>query len=128
MSPKIRFLADESCDFTVVRALRADGYDVFAVSEISTRSVDRELIEQAQREQRILLTEDKDFGWLVFASAMASAGVILIRFPGNARGKLPDAVRKLVHERREQLPGAFVVMQPGHTRIRRSPGEIDHKK
>ena len=128
MSLEIRFLADENCDFTVVRALRADGYDVLAVSEVTTRSVDRELIEQAQREQRILLTEDKDFGWLVFASAMTSAGVILIRFPGNARGKLSDAVRKLVRERGEQLPSAFVVLQPGHIRIRRSPGEIDHNK
>ena len=27
----LRFLADESCDFAVVRALRSAGYDVFAV-------------------------------------------------------------------------------------------------
>jgi len=30
----LRFLADESCDFAVVRALRADGHDVLAVSEM----------------------------------------------------------------------------------------------
>jgi SNF2 family DNA or RNA helicase len=61
-SPPLRFLADESCDFTVVRALRSEGHDVIAVSEHTTRSVDRELIEQAYREKRILITEDKDFG------------------------------------------------------------------
>ncbi len=61
----LRFLADESCDFTVVRALRSKGYDVLAVSEYMQRSVDRDLIEQAHHENRILLTEDKDFGWLV---------------------------------------------------------------
>jgi len=34
MSPlTLRFLADESCDFAVVRALREDGFDVVAVSE-----------------------------------------------------------------------------------------------
>jgi predicted nuclease of predicted toxin-antitoxin system len=84
-APLLRFLADESCDFAVVRSLRALGYDVIAVSEITTRSVDRELIEQAYRDQRILITEDKDFGWLVYVSQADSAGVILIRFPGNAR-------------------------------------------
>lgn len=62
--PDLHFLADESCDFAVVRALRAAGYDVLAVGEVITRSDDRELIEQAARERRILLTEDKDFGWL----------------------------------------------------------------
>ena len=81
----LSFLADESCDFAVVRALRAASYDVLAVSEVTTRSVDRQLIEQAGREGRILLTEDKDFGWLVFVSQVASPGVILIRFPGDAR-------------------------------------------
>ncbi|MER3544032.1 MAG: hypothetical protein C4311_05335 [Chloroflexota bacterium] len=64
--PTIRFLADESCDFAVVRALRATGYDVFAVSEARPRSIDSELMAQAAQEQRILLTEDKDFGWWVF--------------------------------------------------------------
>jgi hypothetical protein len=43
----LRFLADEGCDFGVVRALRAAGYDVFAVCEVMTRSDDRQLIEQA---------------------------------------------------------------------------------
>ena len=70
----LRFLADESCDFAVVRALRGNGYDVLAVSEYMRQSVDKELIEQAYQENRILLTEDKDFGGLVFASHADSAG------------------------------------------------------
>jgi hypothetical protein len=45
----LRFLADESCDFIVVRALRAEGYEVLAVSEYMQRSVDSELLEQAYR-------------------------------------------------------------------------------
>ena len=40
-TPTLSFLADESCDFAVVRALRAANYDVLAVSEVTTRSVDR---------------------------------------------------------------------------------------
>jgi predicted nuclease of predicted toxin-antitoxin system len=118
----LRFLADESCDFAVVRALRAEGYDVLAVSEITCRSDDRELIDQTSREKRILLTEDKDFGWLVFVSHAESAGVILIRFPGNARQTLVQTVRRLVREQGKQLLGAFVVVQPGHIRISRMPG------
>ena len=117
----LRFLADESCDFNVVRVLRTAGYDVLAVSEVTIRSVDRELIEQAQREQRILITEDKDFGWLVFVSASDSAGVILIRFPGNARDRLPQIIANLVQEQGKQLRNAFTVVQPGYIRIRQKP-------
>ena len=117
----LRFLADESCDFAVVRALRAAGFDVLAVSEVTIRSVDRDLIEQASREQRILITEDKDFGWLVYVSHVDSPGIILIRFPGNARTTLSETIRRIVQEQGDHLVGAFVVVQPGHVRISRRP-------
>lgn len=103
-------------------ALRAAGYDVLAVSEVMTRSVDSELIEQAGREQRILLTEDKDFGWLVFASHAESPGVILLRFPGYARQTLVQTVTRVVQEQGAKLPGTFVVVEPGQIRISRRLG------
>ena len=62
------FLADESCDFAVVRTLRAAGYDVLAVSERAPGARDEDVIRFATSERRILLTEDKDFGQLVFAA------------------------------------------------------------
>lgn len=61
-SPLLRFLADESCDFAVIRALRVAGHDVLSIAEYTSRSDDAELITQAYRERRILITEDKDFG------------------------------------------------------------------
>ena len=117
----LKFLANESCDFAVVRALRAKGYDVLAVSETTSRSVDREVIEQSRREQRTLLTEDKDFGWLVFASHAESAGVILIRFPGNARATLAQTIEHFVAEHSNEIGNAFVVIQPGQIRISHKP-------
>jgi len=113
----LRFLADESCDFGVVKALRVAGYDVLALTEITTRSVDSEVIAQASLENRILLTEDKDFGQLVFASQADSTGVILIRYPGNMRKSLQEAVVKLVREQGNDIRNAFVVMQPGYIRV-----------
>lgn len=47
MTSSLRFLADESCDFAIVRALRAEGYDVLAASEVMPRSDDRDLIRLA---------------------------------------------------------------------------------
>lgn len=117
----LRFLADESCDFAVVRSLRGDGYDVLAVAEFMTRSDDAELMEQAHLQGRVLLTEDRDFGRLVFVRHAASAGVILIRFPGDARSGLASAVLRVVQERGEGLSGSFAVIQPGQIRIAQQP-------
>lgn len=117
----MRFLADESCDFAAVRVLRSNGHDVLAVSELQQRSVDKEVMELALAENRVLLTEDKDFGWLTFAAHVNSPGVILIRFPAPARGLLGEAVLKLVGEHGSRLEGAFSVLRPGSARISREP-------
>jgi predicted nuclease of predicted toxin-antitoxin system len=118
----MRFLADECCDFSVVRALRGEGFDVLAVNEFQSRSVDSELIRLALAEYRILLTEDKDFGWLVFAAHMDSPGVVLMRFPASARRQIAGAVLKLVREHEAKLTGAFIVLRPGEARFSRKPG------
>jgi predicted nuclease of predicted toxin-antitoxin system len=117
----MRFLADESCDFAVVRALRAAGHDVTTVSEMAPGAPDQEVIARAIAEQRVLLTEDKDFGWLVFVSAERSAGVILVRYPNSARSTLGQAIVSLVTEHGEALAGAFVVLGPGQVRFSRKP-------
>jgi len=78
-------------------------------------------MELALAENRILLTEDKDFDRLVFAARVDSPGVILIRFPASARRLLADAVLKLVRDHASQLVGAFVVVQPGAARISFGP-------
>jgi predicted nuclease of predicted toxin-antitoxin system len=116
------FLADESCDFAIVRALREAGHDVVAVAEISPGAEDQHVIETAFKENRVLLTEDKDFGQLVFAHKKRSAGILLVRYPTNARKTLAAAVVDLVTTKAEIVQDQFVVLRPGRLRIVPKPG------
>jgi predicted nuclease of predicted toxin-antitoxin system len=113
----VRFLADESCDFAVVRALRTAGHDVYAIAELLPGLDDVAVMGLALRERRVLLTEDKDFGQLVYANAEPSDGVIFIRYPADTRKTLPNAVVSLIAKAQTQLIGSFVVLSPGRTRI-----------
>lgn len=115
----MRFLADESCDFAVVRALRAEGYDVLTVVEVCAGVEDQYVLELAINERRILLTEDKDFGRLVYVEGMAKVGVLLLRFPALARKELCSAVVRLVNNKGDKIKESFVVIQPGRIRIRK---------
>ena len=117
----MRFLADENCDFTVVRALRAAGHDVLCVSEITPRAEDSEVIELADDEKRILLTEDKDFGQLVYSHGQKTLGVIFLRFPTSTRRQISRAVTNLVKQQGEKLAGCFITVQPGRIRITHVP-------
>ncbi len=117
----MRFLADECCDFAIVRALRAAGHDVRAVAEEAPQSPDTRVIAEAALEQRILITEDKDFGWLTYVAQADSAGVILVRFPATARQAACEALVALVTHHAAELAGGFTVVQPGQARITRRP-------
>jgi predicted nuclease of predicted toxin-antitoxin system len=113
----MRFLADESCDFAVVRALRAAGHEVVTVAEVARGAGDGRVIGLATETGSILLTEDKDFGQLVFASGQGKSGVVLFRFPGAARRQLQVAAVDLVQQFGERLVTSFVVVEPGRVRI-----------
>lgn len=117
-----RFLADESCDFSVVRELRAAGFDVVAVLEKAPGAIDQRVIELARTDARILLTEDRDFGRLVFAATQATSGVIFIRFPATLRPKLAGRVLDLVRREGDRLERSFTVVGPSRIRIRSLPG------
>ncbi len=65
----MRLVADENCDFLVVVDLRSAGYDVVYISECMAGADDEAVIDFARSERRLLVTEDKDFGQLVFAAA-----------------------------------------------------------
>jgi len=113
----VRFLADENCDAEVVRALQRYGHDVLAVSDIHPRAEDTEVLELAVRDKRILLTEDKDFGQLVYAHGEEGIGVIFLRYPTSARRQIASDVIQLIKQHGEKLFGCFVTVQPGRVRI-----------
>jgi predicted nuclease of predicted toxin-antitoxin system len=117
----VRFLADESCDFAVVRALRAAGHDVTAVVEHEPGAEDAVVLALALRDGRVLVTEDTDFGELVFGRGDRSIGVILLRFPARARADLAGSVATFVDVAGDRLVGAFAVLAPGRARLRPMP-------
>jgi len=116
----VRFLADESCDFAVVRALRARGHDVRAVHEERPAISDDDVIAWAVHEDRIVIAEDKDFGYLVHVSGARSVGVVLLRYPARSRAEMAEQVCDAIRQLEGRLRGAFVVLQPGKIRI--NPG------
>lgn len=75
-----RLLVNENFPAPSVAILRAAGYDVFSVSESCAGIEDGEVLARAEREQRWLVTFDRDYGELVFARGHpAPPAVILLR-------------------------------------------------
>ena len=87
----MRWLIDECVDAALVALLRESGHDAVYMSDVAPRATDVEVMNRAHRESRLLLTEDKDFGDLVFRKARpvpASSCCASIRRDARTRG--PD--------------------------------------
>lgn len=117
----MNFVADESCAGPVIQALRQAGHDVMAIAEVAKGATDEHVLERALKEGRVLITEDLDFGELVYARGQASAGVILLRFENRVRRAAPATVVEAVAKLGPRLQNAFAVFEPGRVRISRRP-------
>jgi predicted nuclease of predicted toxin-antitoxin system len=107
----VRWLADECVAAPLVAFLRVGGHDVLYVAESAAGFSDADVIALALHEKRLLLTEDKDFGDLVFRRERSVPGVVLMRIgPENAALK---AVRLTAAIERygEELFGHYVVIE-----------------
>jgi len=94
---------------------------VLAVCEFAKRTEDSDVIALSIREDRVLITEDKDFGQLVYAHGHAARGVILVRYPALVRQRLSRDIVKLAEQKKEALRDSFVVLEPGRARIMHLP-------
>ena len=75
----MRFLVDESAGSAIAAVLGSLGHDVLVVAEIMPQAEDAAILARAVQELRIVVTNDKDFGELIFRSGQPHAGVVLLR-------------------------------------------------
>lgn len=76
----MRLIANENVPSAAVVALSAEGHDVLWVRTEMPGASDHEVLERAQRDGRLVITFDKDFGELAFRHRLpASQGIVLFR-------------------------------------------------
>lgn len=75
------FLVDECCPRAIVEALRAAGHDATYAADTNRRAEDQDLVVLAQKEGRVIVTEDFDFGELLVRRQLKAPGAIVLHLP-----------------------------------------------
>ena len=70
---------DECTVPSVGRWLREQGFDVYSVGEQSPGWSDWQVLAHAVSENRVVISNDKDFGELVFKNHMVHCGIVFMR-------------------------------------------------
>jgi predicted nuclease of predicted toxin-antitoxin system len=75
----VRFLVDECTGPAVAAWLRGAGHDVFSVYDDARGDSDDAILQRAVTEDRIVITNDKDFGDKVIRDGWQHRGIVLMR-------------------------------------------------
>jgi predicted nuclease of predicted toxin-antitoxin system len=117
----VQFLANENFPLDVVEAVRKIGHDVAWIRTDAPGSKDRDILQRAMSEQRILLTFDKDFGDLAFQFGLpATCGIVLFRLQASSSAVLATLVLAALQSRTDWA-GQFSVVEAGRIRMRPLP-------
>lgn len=115
----MRLVADESVEAFIVVALRAAGHEVYDITEVTPGIKDKHVLDLAFARGEVLLTDDKDFGELVFLHNQPHRGVVLMRLHGmRPRDKSARMVMLFGMHARE-FPDAITTVSERTIRIRK---------
>ena len=119
MDKKIKFLADENLEKPIVDYLRGKGYEVLYIAEISPSMKDEEIMQLANKDERILITNDRDFGELTFHKRKVTSGIILIRAMDEKSQNKVELIKHVLIETKGKLRGKFIVVNEAGIRIKK---------
>ncbi len=115
----MKFFADENLERPIIEGLQQQGHDIATVPTEEKGSPDPTVLALSNTEDRVLITNDKDFAELVFLQKQVTAGVILVRLPRFRTTEKVERVLEVVADQGERLFGVFTVIEANA--IRRRP-------
>ena len=117
----MRLLANENLPGDAINALRQFGHDVLWIRTEAPGLGDAEVLEWAQRDRRILIAFDKDFGELAFRSKLpAESGIILLRIAARSPSVVARAIVASLASR-DDWAGHFAVIEDDRIRFTHLP-------
>ena len=97
--------------------MRQDGHEVIAIAETAPGRADDAVLAIAVQENALLLTEDKDFGELVFRLRLLATGIVLFRLGAASSQMKAQIIAFAIHQHGTDLLGKFAVITPRTVRI-----------
>jgi len=115
----LKFLADEGFSFAITSFLREGGYDVRWIGDFAPGISDRAVYKIASDDNRVILTDDKDFRELSVRFKLNAVGVVLLRISPKKKELRKEKVFELIERFQEKLTGNLVVIDSEKFRFRK---------
>jgi predicted nuclease of predicted toxin-antitoxin system len=116
----MKFLADMGISPASVAWLNQQGHDAKHLSEERLHKLsDREIFDKADKENRVVLTTDLDFGEIAMSASSAKNSVIIFRQEDRTPASINQYLEKVIYAAKTELEkGVILTVQEGRFRIR----------
>lgn len=114
-----KFLVDESTGKKLSIFLNNSGFDSIYVGDVFAGAVDEDVLKFAEKEKRVLITNDKDFGEMIFHQIKPSSGVILLRLANDSREKRQEILSIILRDFADKIESHLIVATEEKIRIRK---------
>ena len=112
-------IADESVNYSFVKTLRRNGVPIVSIAEDYTSMKDVDIATLSLNPPAITITEDKDFGEMVFKDKIEVIAVVLLRYNQPDIFIIEERLVSLIMNYLPELNYTFTVITFNKTRIRR---------
>lgn len=114
---QIRFIVDECTGSNVASWLELEGYQVLSIYDRMRGLKDSEILKIARNENWVIITNDKDFGDMVFKEKLSHHGIILLRLDNERSENKIEVLGKLFEFHIDELMENFVVVTEKALRV-----------
>lgn len=116
----MKFIVDENLGPRVAKWLREYQHDVISIYEEFRGLDDDEILRKSVEENCILITNDKDFGEMIFREGKLYHGVIFLRLEDERSINVIKVLDPLLIMYADQITGNFMVVTEFSVRIAQS--------
>jgi predicted nuclease of predicted toxin-antitoxin system len=95
----IQLLADENVPKETLDLLKKQGVDIISVTHFGFGLSDSEILDLANKNGRIVVTFDKDFGQLIFREKRKTRGLMLLRFVPKSPQQIAKRIQQVLNTR-----------------------------
>lgn len=117
-----KFIVDECTGPAVAKWVSSQGYETISIYDSFRGKSDIDILAMATNSGFVIITNDKDFGEMIFKEKLNHNGIILLRLNNERAGNKIEVLKKLFSRSSLELSGNFTVVTENTIRIIKTGG------
>lgn len=112
-------IIDENIDQIIIDRLAKEGFEIVSIRDHNPGISDKQVIEIARSKNAIVITEDRDFGELVFSHNIRDCSILYLRYAKPDYSLIENNIINILKDYQVLTGHFFITITPKKIRIKK---------